>query len=102
MPFSYALLKSCTDRWLSTSPHQPVETVQTPKPTSDTSIFVSLSLRYLIFSLSYWSSLLNYLSRVTIFYRLVPCEFSQAVTPLPEARFTLWDETPGFTSRCKA
>src|SRR3712207_4537825 len=54
MPASNAFLRSATDLHSSTSPHQPVETVQTPKPTSETSMPVLPSLRYLISHLSSW------------------------------------------------
>src|SRR5829696_2023340 len=49
MPRSRASLRSLTDLSSSTSPHQPVETVHTPKPTSETAISVPPSMRYLIF-----------------------------------------------------
>src|SRR5829696_9320284 len=49
MPRSRASLRSLTDLSSSTSPHQPVETVHTPNPTSETAISVSPSVRYFIF-----------------------------------------------------
>src|SRR5215211_6848649 len=49
MPCSRASLRSLTDLSSSTSPHQPVETVHTPKPTSETAISVPPSVRYFIF-----------------------------------------------------
>src|SRR5215210_3087835 len=49
MPRSRASLRSLTDLSSSTSPHQPVETVHTPKPTSEIAMSVSPRLRYLIF-----------------------------------------------------
>src|SRR5918911_3843991 len=67
MPSSCALLRSLTDRSSSTSPHHPVETVQTPKPTSETSMSVLPSLRYFISFLSSRASRLA----TTTFYR--PC-----------------------------
>src|SRR3712207_6334649 len=48
MPLSKARLSRRADLASSTSPHQPVLTVQTPKPTSDTRMPVSPRLRYLI------------------------------------------------------
>src|SRR5215210_7265750 len=58
MPFSKARRSRRTDLSLSTSPHQPVETVQTPNPTSDTRMPVSPRLRYFIYR-----PLVSYLSR---------------------------------------
>src|SRR5215212_8420839 len=55
MPRSRASLRSLTDLSSSTSPHQPVETVHTPKPTSETAISVPPRLRYLIFCLCFHS-----------------------------------------------
>src|SRR5919112_695311 len=49
MPLSRARLSRRTDLSSSTSPHQPVLTVQTPKPTSDTCMSVSPRLLYLIY-----------------------------------------------------
>src|SRR3712207_4097061 len=52
MPLSWACLMIRIERSSSTSPHQPVETVQTPKPTSATSMSVPPSLRYFMPHLS--------------------------------------------------
>src|SRR3712207_2742753 len=52
MPFSKARRRRRTDLSSSTSPHQPVLTVQTPKPTSDTRMSVSPRLRYFIYAVS--------------------------------------------------
>src|ERR671933_2565764 len=81
MPFSCAFLRRRTDRSSLTSPHQPVETVQTPKPISETSMSVLPSLRYFISFLSFGPSPRVSCSMVTTFYRPPPCMFSQTVLP---------------------
>src|SRR5919206_3590061 len=69
MPLSKARLSNRTDLPSSTSPHQPVETVQTPKPTSETPMLVSPRFRYLIYG-----SLISYLELFTTksYYILAP------------------------------
>src|SRR5215204_200804 len=78
MPRSRASLRSLTDLSSSTSPHQPVETVQTPKPTSETAISVSPSVRYFMFrSLFLFGPWISF-QRLTTFYRLTLSTFSQS------------------------
>ena len=67
MPRSRASLRSLTDLSSSTSPHQPVETVHTPKPTSETAISVPPSVRYFIFRSLFAFGLLD-----QIYYILAP------------------------------
>src|ERR687894_3153418 len=68
MPLSKARRSRRTDLSSSTSPHQPVLTVQTPKPTSDTRMSVSPRLRYSIYR-PLVSYLEHILKRATLFYR---------------------------------
>src|SRR5215208_1912980 len=79
IPFSKARLNRRTDRSSSTSPHQPVETVQTPKPTSETRMSVPARFRYLILDPSSRSK--NSRQRVTTFYRRSLLTFSQPDSP---------------------
>src|SRR5215212_5171842 len=84
MPFSNAPLNRRTDLSSSTSPHQPVDTVQTPKPTSETRMSVPASFRYLILDPSSHSKLSR--QRITTFYRhtLLTCSlFSGNLTTPP-------------------
>src|SRR4028118_1625356 len=84
MPRSWACRRSRTERSSTTSPHQPVETVHTPNPTSDTAMSVLPRFLYFISapSLSLRAASLraaNQCSRSTIFYRRSLLSFSQSV-----------------------
>src|SRR3712207_2034113 len=81
MPRPWAWRRSLTERSSTTSPHQPVETVHTPNPTSETAM--SVLPRFLSFirapSLSLRAA--NSYPRSTTFYRCALLTFSQSTRP---------------------
>src|SRR5215210_3563756 len=92
MPRSWACRRSRTERSSTTSPHQPVETVHTPKPTSETAMSVLPSFLYFIFAPSLSLRAAGQRPRSTTFYRRSLSSFSQQVGRRggPETDQNLW------------
>src|SRR4028119_153895 len=79
MPRSWACRSSRTERSSTTSPHQPVETVHTPKPTSETAMSVLPRFLYFISAPSLSLRAANQRPRSTTFYRRSLSSFSQSL-----------------------
>src|SRR4028119_2259945 len=79
MPRSWAWRRSRTERSSTTSPHQPVETVHTPKPTSETAMSVLPRFLYFISAPSLSLRAANQRPRSTTFYRRSLSSFSQSL-----------------------